>query len=347
MKKKEFGSDFELYLNKNLQVKKKKFFDIKKSSFFLSGRSALFAIIKHGVKNHQWKTVYLPTFYCQEVNRYIKKLPIKISFYDYNPFLESKTKDFNLKDDKSNVVVNVNFFGFDKLDLSVYTKLFVIEDLTHNLLSISSSIAHYTFGSLRKELPVPVGGFLNSKNLPIPKGLVCAEANNIAIQKLTAMYLKSQYLKGKLEDKSLFRKLFLKSEHDLELNLKNAKMPEIARTIFLQLDILKILKQKIYNLKIAYDNLKIPKSIIVNQGFKKNSFGLMLILQLKEQRDRLSNHLINNNIYPTILWPNQKTELNKKIEQQILFIHIDFRYSEEDIIYITNKINSYFQNEKL
>lgn len=347
MKKKEFGSDFHLCQDIKWQVKKEKFFDRKKSSFFLSGRSALFAIIKHGIKNHQWKTVYLPTFYCQEVNRYIKKLPIKINFYEYNPFLKSKTENFDFKDDNSNVVVNVNFFGFDKLDLSLYTKLFIIEDLTHNLLSISSSIAHYTFGSLRKELPVPVGGFLNSQNFPIPQGLICSEANNIAIQKLTAMYLKNQYLKGNLKDKSVFREFFLKSELDLDLDLKDAKMPVIARAIVQQLDILKILKQKTHNLKIAHDNLKLPKSIIVNQGFKRNSFGLMLRLKLKEQRDHLANHLINNNIYPAILWPNQKTVLNKEIEKQILFIHIDFRYLEEDIIHITNKINSYFQNEKL
>ena len=44
MKKKEFGSDFHLCQDIKWQVKKEKFFDRKKSSFFLFGRSALFAI---------------------------------------------------------------------------------------------------------------------------------------------------------------------------------------------------------------------------------------------------------------------------------------------------------------
>lgn len=43
-----------------------------------------------------------------------------------------------------------------------------------------------------------------------------------------------------------------------------------------------------------------------------------------------------------VLWPNQLNITDEEIEQTLLFLHIDFRYSTEDVTYIVNQINQYF-----
>jgi hypothetical protein len=76
---------------------------------------------------------------------------------------------------KSTVDNMINTYGFNsyvvtgtggvkKLDTSFLKKSVIIDDLTHNLLSFNESNADYCFASLRKQIPIAVGGFCLSKN---------------------------------------------------------------------------------------------------------------------------------------------------------------------------------------
>lgn len=345
---KEYGSDFHLCLDEKWLTDKNDFFDEKKSYFFLSGRAALYALIEFGIKQHKWKKIYLPSFYCYEVNSYIQKLPIQIQIYNCNPY--SKKIQIDITNDSTNAVVCVDYFGLgmSRKFLSKFSKIYLIDDLTHNLKNLKKSKAHYVFASLRKELPVPVGGVLYSDFFyDFEERETSPISNQISYQKITAMYLKLQYLNGKIKDKSFFRKNFSESEGNLSSSLKGSKMPVVSKEILNQLDISKILNQKNNNLKTVINNITLPININLNNGVKNTGFGIVLKFKSQSERDDLKIYLIKNNIYPAILWPNQLNKEDIDLENKMLFIHIDYRYTEEDIKKITKKINMFFYNGKV
>jgi hypothetical protein len=346
---KEYGSDFHLCLEEKWLLKKgNHFFNKKKTSFFLSGRSALFTLLKFGIKEHNWEKVFIPSYYCYEVNKYIEELPIEVIRYQFNPFTKNQNECIDIVDKSTNVIVNPDYFGVKKRTTKEYVNAFIIEDLTHNLLNIKNSKADYVFGSLRKELPLPVGGFLYSNiHNNIPKGKIKLEAKKIAFQKITAMYLKKQYLEGEISNKEEFREHYIASEDELGLKLEEAKLPRVAQAILEELDIEKILNQKANNLKYAFKYLKKYNNVSINCSIKNKGFGLIFKFKTKERRDTFRQYLIKESIFPAILWPSQKTDLDIDVENTIVFVHIDYRYIEKDIKYITDKINTFFKYEKL
>jgi hypothetical protein len=348
MLNKEYGSDFHYCTEKQwgLENQSNTLFYENAISLFFSGRSALFSILEHGIKNNGWGKVFFPSYYCHEVIHFIKKLPIQIEYYDFNPFLDSESKKINLEDVESNVIVNVDFFGLKKLDASFFENIKIIDDLTHHILDLKKSTADYCFGSLRKELPIPMGGFCYSpKGHALPNAKYNSECEALAVQKLSAMFLKKKYLEGALVTKDLFRTLFVEVEKDFEANYTNAKMPNIAQSILFQLDIGKILEAKRNNLKFALESLSDCKELIVNLDLKKEALGLILECNSGVERNELRLFLIQKNIFPAILWPDQIKLRDREIENKILFLHIDYRYSTKDIKIITNSVKDFFYHE--
>lgn len=349
MKHKEYGSDFfypiasRWYLNDSADS----FFSSPAVSLFFSGRSALYHLLAHGIATQGWKDIHLPSYYCHEVYRFLEDLDINLHYYIFNPFRDSEIDKESISDRPDCVLVNVSFFGMEPADTSQFDKTIIIDDISHNLIAHKSSQAHYCFGSLRKELPLPVGGFCYSpKGHPLPKGAQNSEAEKIAEQKLEAMRLKCNYLNGKLEDKSGYRNLFTIAEEKFEEAFTQAAMPETAVNKLLQLDVEAILLQKQKNLNQALKALKDVKALtLFGNSIDTTSFGLVLHCETNEKRDALKAHLVQRNIFPAILWPDQKTERDKILQDTLLFIHTDFRYNGEDIKVITHTIKTFFTNE--
>jgi hypothetical protein len=346
---KEYGSDFHYFLKEDivLQSQKDSMFYGDEFSLFFSGRAALHHIISDGINSKKWKKIFLPSYYCHEVTHFIKALPLEILYYEFNPFLDSESKILEIEDLETNVIVNVDFFGLKKIDCTVFKNAVILDDITHNILGFQKSQAHYCFGSLRKELPVPAGGFCFSpKKLPLPKAVSSIISEKVAMQKLSAMYLKEEYLKGETVDKEVFRKLFVEAENDFENDFTNASIPDCAKNILFQIDVEKILKYKYDNVKTALTALKDTTEITVN--FKSNKhyvFGLCLECKTPIQKDKLKTHLILSKIFPAVLWPNQLKDRDKEIENLMLFLHLDYRYDLHDIKMITNTIKDFFYHE--
>ena len=257
MQIKEYGSDFHYpstllkSINPEDLLKLEYFPDSQ--SLFYSGRCALYSLLEYGIKSKGWKIIYLPSFYCHEVDTFIDDLSVVFIYYDYNPF-EFNNIDFNkIEDSDQSVIVNVNFFGLKSADLRPLKNLTKIDDVTHNLQFGLKSNAHYCFASLRKVLPVPVGGILfSNKNLEVPKGTTYEENEIFALDKIVAMRLKEQYLgaSSKVEKKQ-FREISEKIEEKFQIVNKASALPEIAFYILKRLPIDIILEKKKDNLKLA------------------------------------------------------------------------------------------------
>jgi len=352
MQIKEYGSDFHYpstllkSINSEDLLKLEYFPD--NQSLYYSGRCALYSLLEFGIKSKGWKKVYLPSFYCHEVDNFINDLGVVLTYYNFNPF-DSNNIDFNhIEDSDQCVIVNVNFFGLNSADLTPLKNLIKIDDITHNLQFALKSNAHYCFASLRKELPVPVGGILfSNKNLELPIGTQYQENEIFALDKILAMRLKEQYLSGSsMVEKNQFREISERIEEKFPMVNKASALPEIAFYILKRLPINRILEKKQDNLKLALVNLKIDKRLLrinLNQT-SDNAFGLVLEFNSNTKRENFKKYLIANNVYPAVLWPNQISDFDKEVESRLLFVHIDYRYNKKEIIEVVKIMNKYFIN---
>lgn len=346
MRHKEYGSDFYFPIDSQwlLNQPTDSFFLSPEVSLFFSGRTALHSLLFHGITTLNWKEVYLPSYYCHEVYRYVKDLPIKFHYYPFNPSLDAVIDVTHIPNRVDCVLVIVSYFGMLPADTSQLDKCVIIEDTSHNLQLCKTSEAQYCFGSLRKELPVPVGGFCYSpKGLTIPNAIQKITTEKIAKLRTTAMQLKFDYIQGNSENKSTYRKLFNSTENHFKDSITHATMAQIAMDILAKLDIVSLLQQKEKNLQRALIELvDCNKITLLGSDNNRPSFGLVLQCETQEEQASLAQYLIKHSIFPTVLWPEQSLDQDKTLENTLLFLHVDFRYNTEDIAVITQTIKSFF-----
>ncbi len=345
MKHKEFGSDFHectdaRFLLKNPDVS---VFKNLSFSFFISGRAALYGLVREGIAKKGWKKIYFPSFYCHEVVEAIQELSIACKYYPYNPLEDTPLPKENFDDSEGTVFVDVLFFGLKRALLPQFHHIKILEDVSHSLLSLEVSTADYCFGSLRKELPVPVGGFCFSpKGLDIPFSESGTDGNSIAETKWRAMQLKRQYLTEGTGEKEAFRTLFITAEAAFGNSIQDIGLPDWVKEILFSLDVKEIIAAKKENLAKALSILT-GVSINVNLDEKEGEgFGLFLVCDTSETRDALRTHLINRKIYPAILWPEQQRDLDLNLEKTTLFLHTDYRYTPNDMIFVCETLKDFF-----
>ncbi|KFF00362.1 hypothetical protein IX39_06820 [Chryseobacterium formosense] len=353
MLSREFGSDF-FYTNQfPLSHDALYLQDYIKHDYCLhySGRTALYAVLEHGIKNLGWKNVYIPEYFCHEVINYQKQLPINIIMYKDGPYVENFNVDaFDELDQTENVIFIVNYFGVQipkKLSLK---NAHVIEDHTHSLTSdwVKTSDAHFCIASLRKSMPIPTGGIYWS-----PKGLALPEKNTgnkdfisaSFFMKLSGMFLKSDYMKGENVEKSDFRKLYLDSESMFGDLHTQGELPEFGEKLIHSIPLSKINRIKRENYKILQAKLSKKFNLLnVLTDTTETPLGFILVMNNKEERDDFKSYLIEKSIYPAVLWPNQVEKDAIDFSEKFIFLHCDFRYSEEDIEYLSTILNSYYSN---
>ena len=339
----EFGSDFHYYSS---GIGQEDFFwQSSKFTLFFSGRVALYNLLKFGISKYGWKKVGFPSYYCHEVVRFCETLPIEVTYYTYNPFLNSRKVEWS--DEEGDVFVNVDFFGFRKIDTKFFKNSIIIDDLTHNLLSIKESEADYCFGSLRKQLPIATGGFCMSRRndftIDIPESTLACE---LAMDKLTAMWLKRKYLNGILEDKNLYREIAMNAEEQFGAHQTNSCLPNIIKEQLKRLATESIIAKTHSNVAKAmsgFDNM-LNRGLHLLGEQDATGMGLVFIADNPECRNSFRSYLIEKNVYPAILWPNQHSDVDTALEDRILFVHVDFRYTENDLDFIIGSINKFIKN---
>ena len=163
----EFGSDFHFIDGyKGLGV----FFQQHSDAlFYATGRHALEALYKH----ERWKRIWIPDYFCYEVIAYLLKSGMDVAFYNDNPLVcKSDFSDLDFRD--GDALMRVNYYGFKAKRTNDDIPVPVVEDHTHDLMGqwAINSDADWCFGSLRKTLPVAMGGMLWSpKRLTLPLAL--------------------------------------------------------------------------------------------------------------------------------------------------------------------------------
>jgi len=341
----EFGSNFH-YIN-FLKNGNSLFYNNHDKRYFADGRLALKALIIDQMINNNWKCIWVPEYFCYHVIESIRSTGIELKFYPDYPLANDISLIDSLSFDEGDVILRINYFGLRSFRDNSKINIPVIEDHSHDLISdwALKSNADYCFASLRKTLPIPNGGILwSALNHKLPAQLDSTKENEIiTYQKLSAMLLKKIYLDKQNIPKDIYRCLFRESEESLN-NMKLSGISFFVKNMIENISIEDFYKRGGENWNLLYHDLKHVFNILMPEENCINftPFSLIIIFDSVVQRNQIREKLIENNIYPSILWniPEGQTTIVNKFSNTMLSLYCDGRFSKRDIRQMIQKIKS-------
>jgi len=338
---KEFGSDFHYidFSNGNNSL-----FDLfPNANYYANGRQALQAIISHC----GWKRIWIPDYFCYDIIEYLKKTSIEVCFYHDTPFTDDREEILKLIYKKGDVLLRMNYFGIRAFRDSGKIPVPVIEDHSHDLIGDwpRNSNADWCIASLRKTLPIPEGGILWSpKGHKLPDKPNQTEENSCLVKKRwEAMILKKDYLLHRLQDKNKFRRLFIETETSFD-KLPISSLTNDCKEYLEKFNIALWYKQKENNWLTLSDIQSDRITILKKEIDCCNYFSMIILFKNNLERNKIRSHLIENNIYPAILWqiPEYKVAY-KDFSNRMLSIPCDGRYTLDNMLVLRTAIKEAFE----
>ncbi len=309
-----------------------------------SGRDVLRLIISHGRANRGWQRIWVPGYLCQEVVSTIVDSGIECVLYPDIPQIGVPTGVSDIDFRPNDVLFLVNHFGVRAAADLDELKVDVIEDHTHDPWSdwACGSTASYCMASLRKTLPIPDGGVLwSGAGLSLPAQPSLTQSRRLAsLQKLAGMALKQKYLAGEIASKDSFRQLYLDGEdHIADGEISGPS--SVSLELISHLEVFPWRVKKMENLRLITEllsgNSKLRLLDLSKLPTGQVPLGLLLQLRSEEERNLVRTALIAANIYPAVLWPLELlavqgvTNAELEFSQTCLSIHVDARYSDDDM----------------
>lgn len=350
----EFGSDFHSIKD---FLSEKDELSLPKGNLYALGRHALFEIIK-AIGPH---TLWIPSYYCMESINILRSLDLNMEFYPTSPEENPVTAIKKLPLKRDDALLLMNFFGLWGAQSTPEVDCMVIEDHSHDLFSrwARESKADFCFASLRKTYPIAEGGILWShKNHPLPEipEDFQSHADN-ASRRLQAMELKAEYLEHNSGNKSEFLKTYRETEECFD-HLAPAPLNNVDKGILNKFDAAVWLDRKKRNwnllceVLIANRESLIPFRIVSNSyfhvdGYDATPFSFVILLDSKETRDSIRKEMINQEIYPAILWnlPDSSNPQALQFSERMLSLHCDARYNLDNIKELSAKLLNILSKE--
>lgn len=336
----EFGSDFHQVLD--YTSKRAHLTDVYSDVVLTAdGRQCMVALIRQ----EGWKRLWVPEYFCYEVIETIRKSTgIEIILYPDYPLADDREIIQGLLYEEGDALLRMNYFGMRDFRSEKTIPVPVIEDHTHDLLGHWAlySDADWCFASLRKSLPLPEGGMLWS-----PKGLrLINELENtdnnaqVASKRWQAMQMKRNYIDGTIQDKESFRKLFVETEEWFD-SAEPSLIDKQSREYIEGLDINAWIGAKRMNWQMLRSSLSDKIRILRPEDDSCTMFSMIILTENREDRDALRKRLIEDSVYPAILWqvPESVNDVIKDFSCRMLSIHCDGRYDKEDIQQLANIVN--------
>jgi hypothetical protein len=336
------GSSFNLVASSSLETFELKPY-ITDYMLFYTGRHAIRYLIDAIQIEKRYATIWLPEYYCQHVTAWLKQVYSNIKTYPINPFDEKTTLDTSVFSSSSDIVILNNFWGVYNYSITEGTdRPIYIEDHSHGWLSKSclESTADYCFASLRKTLPIALGGIAWKPKGKLPQLEQQSSEQpdfTVAWDRITrAMEMKTALLNGATQyTKPDYLNLVAKYEHFLHQQYTVVQMQETHQLIIEEFLLKDYRSYKKANLTAVTTTLA-PSSIFKIIPCQNNfTFGLELVFTERSAFNELKSYLIQHHIYPSELWPDN-------IEDKFLLnIHIDFRYTKTDMKHIAATLNNW------
>ena len=321
---------------------------IGEHELFYAGRYAIKHVIYCILEYKNINQIWLPNYYCPYVKNWLEQEFNTIKYYDLDPFDLADTIDWSLFSPNDLVIAN-NYWGVKENKIPKGDRPIVIEDHSHGWLSKGcvESNADFCIASLRKTLPIPLGGIawkpeIGTCKIPL-KPLKNAGLNAGINPMLRSWDLIDNAMKTKATCTNEEEKIaFLLGYSQGETLLRNTQeiVPLLAKH---EADIRENLFKdfntyKIANLTFILKTLEPSQTFKVIIGNNKFPFGLLIAFKDWELFTNFKQFLITNMIYPAELWPQNRIAQEYKF---LLNIHLDFRYNEADLEYISKTINQW------
>lgn len=324
---------------------------------FGGGGQALVAVLKSGVRARGWTRCFVPSYCCESLVRAVREAGLDCAPYDDLPLPDVQPR-WPSSLSAGDCVLVINHFGWRSRVLSERVRQSpagLIEDHTHDPWSDWSrnSEADYCIASLRKTLPVPDGGVAWSpRQLPLraPSQLLARHEHN-ALRKLAAMLLKARYLAGEPVAKDLYRTLQTESEEHWTTT-PSLPLP-ITRQLLVGFRWHSWREQRQRNVHSLGEALRGIQGITVlnppsgGRVGNRCDFGVVIRCESARLREALREHLVRHRVYPAVLWPPHPLmegfSAAVAFSQEMLFLHADFRYGEEDLSRVADLIRGYFK----
>ena len=295
--------------------------------------------------------VLLPEYICESVINaftgrnivYYKILPnLEIDFFDLSQKLNGNIKILFLMHYFGKMQPNNILNKIQKLKENL--SITVIEDTTHSIFSNPHTIGDYCICSIRKWFALPDGGLLYSQNkTPISRHKKLQK--NTDIGKIYPFILKQLFLEGVINEKETYRNLFVKFENRFDTRTSIMSISDISRFMLECYDVNKLKRQRKSNYIYLQDKLSslgiTPLNSISN---RECPFVFPIMIP---NRDNFRQYLIQHNIYCAIHWPMDNSScispVATDINNKIISLPIDQRYSENELDYLYKIIAGYFQ----
>lgn len=346
----EIGSEYWKY-DGTLDCDNSKFWNIgKDNKFLLSGRTAIYYVLKNILLENTVQKVYFPSYSCHSMEQAFEDLGIEIEYYDvyYNNGLKY---NINL-DEECDIFFAMNYFGYSSTNMESYIKNFkekgkiVIEDITHSMLSEKKycEYSDYLIGTLRKWFPIASGGIAVDMNSNFPLEPKYSSNENMIMIKREAMQDKKNYIeKIDVVEKDVFLEKYSKSNKMLETDYQNYSIDDESLKILMGINLEEVIKIRKENSKAIYDKLQknIYIKFLINDFSEKDVLIFVPIMLEKNKRDNLRKYLIENEIYLPIHW-QVNDKINNIIDNELSLI-CDQRYNKNQIAEYIDKIIDYMK----
>lgn len=327
----EIGSEFwnvEVCKNKN------KFFS-NNVSWYLSGRSALKAIIADIKQQKNVFSVAMPSWCCDSMITPFLEEGIEVCFYPVQIKDGALIQQIDIADN-CDILYLMDYFGYVQ-DFSFEFSGIIIRDITHSVFSKKYNDADYYFGSLRKWSGFFTGGFA----IGLGENNETHDCNIYLSLRQTAMQEKSEYICGKSQSKN-YLSIFEKAEKLLDTcQADKAALCDIERAKFFDVDFIK--KRRRENAELL---LKEFSNIAIFSEVKSHDCPMFVpVLLDNSRRNSLRAYLIEKKIYCPIHWPISKYHsLNSDtsdIYERELSLICDQRYDANDMIRMIDVIKKF------
>lgn len=311
---------------------------------YLCGRMA----ILHLVMYRGYKRLWMPSYFCHGICRYLEANGVRLAFYPATP--ESAAIPA-IPFEEGDALLRMNFFGRFGFMERPPVPVDVVEDHSHDLDGAwaRSSDADWCVASLRKTIPIPDGGILwspRAHRLP-PMLAPSPIGTEFTARRREAMCLKTRYLRGETVDKTHFRNIYLQTEEELDA-LPIATVASSTFKVLSEIDV-----DKWYALRQAnWDVLSqgdYGSAKVLKPRYGGRLSHLVLRFPGKSARDKSKAALIGEKIYPAVLWdvPGDCDADAKRWGDTMLALHCDGRYAPAQMAELRSRLEMIFNNLKL
>lgn len=355
----EIGSEFWLAhdLTKNSDFRPLWTDWLGDKKFFLSGRTALDAVIRDIKLNRTVKSAYLPSYCCDSIIKPFVKNEIAVCFYSIG-FNGGKLElDFD-ENHNCDIVFLMEYFGYNCSQISeiakIENKAIVIQDATHSLLQNEPycGMVDYCFASFRKWAAIPGAAVALKLNSFFSQEQDEKLNNGYIDLRKHAMELKADYIFAEeqynISQKENFISMFNIAEELLEEDYCGYTADEYSKQCAKHISSSSIKKRRLENSQMLlkeFKNINFIEPLF--KEIKSDDCPLFVPIIVKnDNRDNLRKYLVSKNIYCPVHWPLSK--YHEKISSQSLFLYnselsliCDQRYGISDMIQIVREIKNF------